>query len=47
MHYDEVAGKRIDTDGKTVAAIVEIVLKWLFTYDKSSSQSDDLSAGAK
>ena len=45
-YYDEVAGVHIATDGETVSAIVEKVVKWLVTYDNCSSQADDLSEGA-
>jgi shikimate kinase len=45
-YYDEVAGVHITTDGETVSAIVEKVVKWLVTNDSCSLQADDLSEGA-
>ena len=44
--YDEVAGIRIDTDGKTVSVIVGMVVKWLVACGNYSSQADYPSEGA-
>ncbi len=45
-YYDEVADVHIATDGETVSAIVDKVVKWLIAYEYCSIQADDLSEGA-